>query len=95
MYLLPVKSLQALTAWVFTREVLLKGKALYSWPLCTNKFRSATFYTENFIDLLYKTCHLKEEVNCTKHFPSVSIPWFSYSFLLIKVPSISTYIRDK
>ncbi len=27
-----------------TREVLLKGKAHYSWPLCTNQFRSAPIY---------------------------------------------------
>jgi hypothetical protein len=30
-------------------EVLLKGKAQYSWPPCTNLFRSAPFYIENII----------------------------------------------
>ncbi len=29
------------------REVLLKGKAQYSWPPCTNQFRSQPFHIEN------------------------------------------------
>jgi hypothetical protein len=32
-----------------TREALLKGKAQYQWPPYTKNFRSAPFYTENFI----------------------------------------------
>ncbi len=34
------------------REPLLKGKASYSWPPCTNYFRSAAFDTSNIIYLL-------------------------------------------
>ncbi len=32
-----------------TRESLLKGKAQYGWPPCTNKFGLGHFYTENVI----------------------------------------------
>ena len=38
-----------------TREALLKGKVQYSWPLCTNLFRSAPFYIENIIFILNET----------------------------------------
>jgi hypothetical protein len=51
------------------REVLLKGKAQYSWPPCTNQFRSTPFYIENIINLFYKTSYLNEEVNCTEPSP--------------------------
>ncbi len=61
-----------------TTEVLLRGKAQYSWPPCTNQFRSAPFYIENVMDLFYKTSYLNEEVNCTKPSLLVSIPWFYY-----------------
>jgi len=57
-----------------TREALLKGKVLYSWPICTNLFRSAPFYIENIIYILNKTSYLNEEVNCTEPSTSVSIP---------------------
>ncbi len=33
-----------------TRESLLKGKAQYGWPPCTNKFGSGHFYIENVIN---------------------------------------------
>jgi hypothetical protein len=49
--------------------------AQYSWPPCTNQFRSAPFYIENIINLFYKTGYLNEEANCTEPFPLVSIPW--------------------
>ncbi len=57
------------------REPLLKGMAQYSWPPCTNQFRSAHFYIENMIYLGSKTSYLNEEVNCTEPSPSVSVPW--------------------
>jgi hypothetical protein len=43
-----------------TREVLLKGKAKYGWPPCTNQFRSDPFNIENIINLFYKTSYLIE-----------------------------------
>ncbi len=52
-----------------TKEVLLKGKAQYSWPPCTNQFWSSPFYIENIINLSYKTSYLNEEVNCTEPSP--------------------------
>ncbi len=61
------------------REVLLKGKAQYSWPPCINQFRSAPFYIENIINLFYKTSYLNKEVNCTEPSPLISIPWSSLS----------------
>jgi hypothetical protein len=30
-------------SWFYVREVLLRGKTQYSWPPCTNYFRSALF----------------------------------------------------
>ncbi len=56
-----------------TREVLLKGKAHYGRPPCSNQFRSAPFYIENIINLFYKTSYLNEEVNCTETSVLVSI----------------------
>jgi hypothetical protein len=58
-------------------EVLLKGNAKYGWPPCTNQFRSAPFYTENIINLFYKTSYRNEEVNCTEPYPLDSIPCFN------------------
>ncbi len=55
-------------------EVLLKGKAQYGWPPCTNEFRSAPFYIESIIYLFNETTYFNEEVNCTEPLPSVSIP---------------------
>ncbi len=52
------------------RETLLKGKAQYSSPPCTNLFRSAPFCIENVIYILNKTRYLNEEVNCTEPSPS-------------------------
>ncbi len=37
------------------REAILKGKALYNSPPCTNQFRSAAFYIEKNIN---KVMHL-------------------------------------
>ncbi len=39
-------------------EPLQKGKDQYSWPPCTNLFRSAPFYIENFIYPPYKQATL-------------------------------------
>ncbi len=60
------------------KKVLLKGKAQYSWPPCSNRFRSAPFYIEDIINLLYKTSFLNKEVNCTESPPLVSIPCASF-----------------
>jgi hypothetical protein len=57
------------------REVLLKGKAQYCWPPCTNLFRSAPFYIENDICVFNKTGYLNEEVSGIEPFLSDSIPW--------------------
>jgi hypothetical protein len=64
------------------REVLLKGKAQYSWPPCTTLFRSAPFYIENIISYL-------NEVNCTEPSPSVSVPCSR----LLSWPPTPTYFR--
>ncbi len=53
----------------YIMEVLLKGKAEYSWPPCTNLFRLDPFYIENIIYLFYKTSYLNEEVKCTEPSP--------------------------
>jgi len=66
----------ALTWKSYTREPLMKGKAQYSWPPCTNLLRLAPFYIENIIYICYKTSYLNEEVNGTEPSPSVSVPCF-------------------
>jgi len=45
------------------REPLLKEKAQYNWPPCTNLFGSAAFDIANIF--FYKTSYPNEEVNCT------------------------------
>ncbi len=62
-------STSADTALARVREILLKGKAQYDWPPCTNQFRSAPLYIENIINLFYKTSYINEEVNCTEPSP--------------------------
>jgi hypothetical protein len=62
-----------------TRETLLKGKAQYNCPPCTNLLRSSPFYIENIIYIFNKTSYLNEEVNRIEPSPSVSIPWFNSS----------------
>jgi hypothetical protein len=59
-----------------TREALLKGKDQYDQTPCANEFLSATFQTESFFFLFYKTTYLNEEVNHTDPSPSVRLPWF-------------------
>ena len=49
------------------REYLLKEKAKYSRPPCTNQFRSVTFNIENIFLPFNKTSHIDEEVNCTEN----------------------------
>ncbi len=56
-------------------EVLLKGKAKYGSPPCTNYFWSAPIYIENIFLLYNKTSYLNEEVNRTEPSASVSVPW--------------------
>ncbi len=63
--------------WSITREPLLKGKAQYSWPPCTNLFRLVSFDIANIILLFHKTSYLNEEVNCIEPSPLVGIPWLS------------------
>ncbi len=58
-----------------SREVLLKGTAQYSWPPCTNQFRTALFNNENIIYQCYKRSYVNEEVKCTDPSPSASVPW--------------------
>ncbi len=55
-------------------EILLKGKARYSSPPCTDWFRSAAFDIENIIYFFTKPATLTKEVNCTEPYPSVSLP---------------------
>ncbi len=50
----------------------VKGKAQYSSPPCTNKFKSAAFDTENIV---FKRNYINEEFNRTESTPSVSVPW--------------------
>ncbi len=64
-----------------SREVLLKGKAQYSWPPITYYFRWAHFYFENIIYIFYKTSYLDEEDICTEPsfqlvFPGLSLESF-------------------
>jgi hypothetical protein len=63
------------------KETLLKGKAQYSWPPCTNLFRSAPFYIENIIYIFNKTSYLNEEVNCTKPSPQLAFPGLVHALL--------------
>jgi hypothetical protein len=51
------------------RESLLKGKAQYSLPPCTNELRSAGFDLANFY--LTKTSYLNVEVNCAEPSPEL------------------------
>ncbi len=53
------------------REVLMNGKAQYSWPLCTNYFRLVPSYIESiiYIYLLYKAGYLNMVVPFTETFP--------------------------
>ncbi len=53
------------------KEYQLKGKAQYSWPPCTNWFRSAAFDNANIIYFLTKTRYLDEEVKRTE--PSLKL----------------------
>ncbi len=50
----------------------------YSWPPCTNLFRSTSFEIANFI-YIKKTRYLNKDVNHTEPSPSVSVPWLFFS----------------
>ncbi len=59
-----------ITAFVgSTKETLLKGKVQYTWPPCTNLYKSAHFYIKNIIYIFNKTSYLNEEVNRTEPSP--------------------------
>jgi hypothetical protein len=58
-----------------SREALLKGKDQWSWPPCSNEFRSTTFSTEKIFFDFYKTTYLNEEAKCTEPSFSVRDPW--------------------
>ncbi len=58
---------------MYRQGSLTEEKAQYSWPPCTTNFRSAPLYFEITTYLFYKTSYLREEVNCTEPFPSVSV----------------------
>jgi hypothetical protein len=63
-------------ALILVKECLLKGKAQYSRPPCTNQFRFHGFDNANMISLYNKTSSIKrrnEEVNCTVPSPLVSV----------------------
>jgi hypothetical protein len=66
------KARTAIVAW----EVLAKGKALYGWPPCTNKFVFAHLCFENIIYLFLKMSYPNEEVKGT------SVP------LLLVIPAV-------
>ncbi len=63
-----------------TMEVLLMGKAQYSWPPCTNKLILIAFYNENIFTFLQNKRYLNEEVNCIEPSPQVSIPCTNWYF---------------
>ncbi len=56
------------------REPLLKWKAQYSWPPCTNWFRSIAFEIAKIIYFFYEISYLNEEVNHSEPSVSVSVP---------------------
>ncbi len=64
-----------------SRDSLLKGRistVQYSWPPCTNLFRSASFDIMNIMCFFYKTSYFNyfnKEENCTEPYPSVRVPW--------------------
>ncbi len=60
----------------FTKEPLLKGKAQYSWPPCTNLFRFVSFEFACIIYSFAKQVTFVEEVNRTEPSPLVSVPRF-------------------
>jgi hypothetical protein len=45
------------------REALLKGKAQYSWPPCTNYFGLAHFDIENIIYLYIKQAYIWDDIS--------------------------------
>jgi hypothetical protein len=49
----------------YIREPLLKGKALYSCPPCTNQFRTAVFDNSNIIYFFNKSSYFYEGFNST------------------------------
>ncbi len=66
----------ALSIVGMAKELLLNGKAQYSWPPCTNQFRSAAFDIVSIMQILYKTNYSNEEVNCTEPSTSVRVLWY-------------------
>ncbi len=58
------------------REPLLKVTAQYSWPLCTNYFRSAAFLLQTLFTFLQNKLP-NEEANYSEPSFSPSVPWLS------------------
>ncbi len=56
------------------RESLLKGKAQCGWSPCSNQFISTAFVLQTLFTF-YKASYFNEELNCTRPFHSVSVPW--------------------
>jgi hypothetical protein len=79
----------------FSKEVLLKGKAQYSWLPCTNLLRLAPFYIVKFFHLFYKTSYLNEEVNCIDPSRSVSTPWGFSVLTSTGMLSLNQYSQHK
>ncbi len=64
-----------------TREPFLEGKAQYSWPPCTNQFRSAAFDIKNIINFF------------TKH-SALTWRWTTESFPLVSIQDICNLLSD-
>ncbi len=67
----------SLKSAVLTREPLLKRKAQYSGPPCTNFLDQLISILQTLFSFFYKTSYLNEEVNCPELSTSVSVPWLN------------------
>ncbi len=70
-------------ALILVKERLLKGKAQFSRPPCTNQFRFHGFDNANITSFYNKTSSIKrrnEEVNCTVPSPLVGVTCPSIHF---------------
>jgi hypothetical protein len=56
------------------RDVLLKGKAQYSWAPCTYYFRSPPFYTKNIVYLFPKQATLMRRSTALSFSPQLVFP---------------------
>ncbi len=60
----------------FNREPLLKGKAQYNWPPCTNYFQSAAFDNANIFYFFVKQATLVRRSTVHEPFLPVRVPCF-------------------